>query len=72
MSGHVFMSQELESRVKEVDLAADNTILISSDNGKNTFVSEYHSFFVSPGVVSIDGRIPQDIPHWIFDKLKYS
>jgi len=65
MEGHVFMSQELQGRVKEsVIRLDDNTVIVRKSDGQK-FVGGYQNFFLSPQLIKITGRLDEGFPSWL-------
>tara|TARA_R110002060_G_scaffold20830_2_gene28358 strand:+ start:482 stop:829 length:348 start_codon:yes stop_codon:yes gene_type:complete len=69
MEGHFFMSNGLKGRIQgELETLSENIVFIH-DNENETFTSGYRSFFASPGILSVEGTLTSEVPHWLFERL---
>ena len=70
MEGNVFMSQELQGRVKEsVTHLGANTVIVQKHDSTLKFVGGYHHFFLSPRLLKVIGRLDDDFPPWLCESV---
>ena len=64
------MSDELRDRVREsTSFLNDETLIVRSESGEQTFTGGYRNFFLSPHLIKVIGSLIEEFPVWLCENL---